>query len=162
MSNAHENPAVALLRQELASITDRIASITEVLKDAKANKKSYEDAIESLVNSMSQRTTRGGGVSLAERIVAQLSIRGNLSLDEIVILLKGDGNNVVPGKPSVTSALARMRKDGTVSKNRDTGKWHLMAEATPQSSDSFGQGDDEFTAEKPHIERHHYVAPTDR
>ena len=130
--------------KELASITDKIASMTDVLKDAKANKKSYENAIESLINSMSQRTTRGGGVSLADRIVAQLSIRGDLSLDEIANLLTGDGN-VVPGKPSITSALARMRKDGRVSKNRDTGKWHLMAEATPQGSDSFGQGDDEFT-----------------
>ena len=122
----NENPAIQILTDELDAVTQQISDISRGLSQAKNKRKSIEEALSLLLGAPTATPVverkPDGGPPLADLSVRILRDVGAMAVDDIVNALEVRGRDVK--KPSVLSALSRLKRKKTIRKQED-GRWSL-------------------------------------
>lgn len=119
------SPAIDILHKELGSVIQSIADMNSSLREAKKKRRSLEAALEVLGASSTLPGVRRSRIredSLENCAVRILQEEAPLTLDEVVRHLVESGRETA--RPSVTTALSRLKRNKVVRKGDDD-RWYL-------------------------------------
>ena len=120
------DPAIEILTDELEAVTQQISDISHGLSQAKNKRKSIEKAVSILLGAPDSTPVverkPGGGPPLADLSVRILRDVGAMAVDDIMNEIEARGRDAK--KPSVLTALSRLKRNKTIRKQED-GRWSL-------------------------------------